>query len=217
MKTHRIEPGDWLGAIADRYGFDHWSTLWEHPANASLRELRTSPNMVMVGDEVSIPEADERSGVEVTAGQRVTFKVHGPDMLRVRLPSLLPFIKAFGPVPYELTLGDRTITGELTEAGEALIETPLLPTDTKATLKIMDTEVGEYAIGGLGPVSEGKGAYARLQNLGYGNVPTGGGDREQAGDPLVEALLAFQRSEGRSPSGELDDATQQRLVQRYGA
>lgn len=36
----------------------------------------------MVRDEVSIPEPSDRLGVEVAAGQRVTFKVRGPDVLR---------------------------------------------------------------------------------------------------------------------------------------
>lgn len=217
--THTVEPGDWIGNIAERHGFEHWSALWEHPANAPLRELRSSPDLLMLGDEVRIPELNDVAGIEVRSNQRVTFKLRPDDMLRLRLQGISGFAAAFGAVPYVLTIGDRTIEGELSADDQELIEIPLRAGDTTATLRLMDSVAVELSIGGLGPANEGRGAYARLVNLGFGAADGAGGaqaKQEQGGDPLALALRAFQRREGLTVDGALDVRTATALRDRYG-
>ncbi|MEM7160517.1 MAG: peptidoglycan-binding protein [Myxococcota bacterium] len=223
-RTHRVQPGDWLGSIAARYGFEHGSALWEHPVNAQLRELRSSPDLLMVGDEVTLPGDDDPAGIEVASGQRVRFKIRPDDVLRLRLGGVVPFIAVFGPVPYSLTIGDRTFEGELGPDSEGALEVPLRPGDDKATLTLMHSTTYELSIGGLGPVEESKGAHARLINLGFGDPGTGDADEagdatpsgDQAGDPLSLALRAFQRREGLEVDGVLQPPTAEALKERYG-
>ncbi len=54
-RKHTVEAGDWLGAIANAHGFAHWAKIWDHVRNEGPRALRSSPDMLMVGDEVQIP------------------------------------------------------------------------------------------------------------------------------------------------------------------
>lgn len=231
MKTHVVAPGDWIGAIAATYGFARWPAIWDHEANAELRSRRGSPDLLMIGDEVAIPE-DERGGVLVTTGRRAVFTARGAsDMVRIRVAGLGAFIAAMGPVGYELTVGDVVVCGELT--GEAqVIEAPLAVGVTKAVLILADTERFEYAIGGLGPVSEPKGVYGRLANLGFAGGPmtarrggddpdgpeaTGSPDGADAvTDPLIDAIRGFQRHARLDPTGVLDEPTRSALLDRYG-
>ena len=215
MTTHTIEPGDWIGSIAAAYGLSHWSAIWDHPANAEVRERRGSPDLLMVGDTLHVPEPSDTSGIAVQTGRRVELRLRAPDRLRIRWGALDLFLRAFGPVPYELKIGDATFTGTL-EKPDDEISAPL-PLDAKtATLTLMETETFELSIGGLGPVDEGKGAYARLVNLGVGAVEGAPEDGEQVTDPLTAALRVFQGAHELPATGELDEATGSALRDEYG-
>jgi len=73
----------------------------------------------------------------------------------------------------------------------------------------------ELDIGGLGPVSEAKGALGRLGNIGYvAQVHTN--DAQRRADPLATAIARFQFEHGLPVTGELDDETQRRLQDEYG-
>jgi hypothetical protein len=221
MTTHIVEPGDWLGAIAARYGFDHWSRIWDHPVNDDLRELRGSPDLVMVGDEVQIPEPDGPRGVEVAAGNRAIFTVRGAiDSLRLRVGGLGPFIATFGPVEFVLEVGSQVLEGVIDEDDQELC-IPLEPAARKAKLTLMAADVYELDIGGLGPVNEDEGAHARLVNLGFrGDLEPGGdaGSDDDDGkviEPRAQAVVAFQGRHGLERTGELDDATRAMLKALY--
>lgn len=222
MTTHVVRLGDWLGAIAREHGFEHWSAIWDHPANEGLRELRGSPDLLLVGDEVHIPDDGVR-GVEVRAGDRVVFVARGPtDMLRVRVRGLGPFIAAFGPVPFVLEVGPEVVEGVVEEDQELCV--PLDPGARRAKLTLMQSDVYELDIGGLGPVGEDEGAHARLVNLGFrGDLEPGGpaerddDDGEEEGDePRVLAVRAFQGRHGLERTGRLDESTRARIETEYG-
>jgi hypothetical protein len=61
----------------------------------------------------------------------------------------------------------------------------------------------EYAIGGIGPVEEERGAHARLVNLGFDGEPDG-------------AVRAYQRTYGLEPTCVADAPTCARLLEHYG-
>ena len=64
---HIVEQGDCFSSIAKEYGFLE-ETLWNHPANAALKEKRTNPNVLLPGDIITIP--DRVSGEERTSTER---------------------------------------------------------------------------------------------------------------------------------------------------
>ena len=215
MTTHTIEPGDWIGAIATTRGLSHWSVIWDHPANAELRQLRGSPDLLMVGDDLHVPDPGDPPGITIHTGRRVELRLRAPDRLRIRWGALDLFLRAFGPVPYELKIGSETFTGTLANPGDE-ISAPLPSDATSATLTLMETETFELPIGGLGPASEGKGAYARLVNLGFGGVEHEPEEGEQVTDPLTAALRVFQSEHELPATGELDAPTSTKLRDVYG-
>ncbi len=217
MKVHIVEAGDWIGAIAAAHGFERWSEIWDHEANAPLREQRGSPDLLMVGDEVAIPEGG-RSGVTVATGQRAVFTARGAqDWIRLRVAGLGALVEMMGPVAYELTVGDEVVRGEITEEGQVL-EAPLRGGATRAVLVLAGTERREFAIGGLGPVTEAKGVYARLANLGATADPADSDEvsSEAVGDPLTKAVRRFQQRMGLPVDGVIDEATRAALRDAYG-
>jgi len=219
-RSHVIAAGDWLGGLAERYGLGHWSHVWNHPANSELRQRRASPDLLMVGDIVQIPDAPPTE-VEVPAGRRAVFVVSGTHaVLRVRVSGLARFVEFFGPVPFELTAGDAAMRGEIT-TDDFLIELPLHVTVQAASLVLMGTRRFELEIGGLGPADEQRGAMARLESLGFtvdvDDYPPNARKGQQAIDPSSAALLAFQTRTGLDPSGRLDDETLRALVRMYGS
>ncbi len=217
-RAHVIEAGDWLGDLAERFGVGHWSHIWNDPANAELRERRASPDLVMIGDVVQIPDAAPHD-VEVAAGQRAVFVASGaPAVLKLRISGLGRCLEFFGPIEYELVAGDVVVSGTIT-ANDQVLEVPLHPSVRQAVLTLAK-ERYELDIGGLGPASEHRGALARLEALGFAvDVGTPTSDRPgrvQAVDPLKAALLAFQSRMGLERTGELDDTTRDALETMYG-
>src|SRR5579863_10101544 len=55
---HTVEQGEYLAYIAAQYGFTNWQTIWNHPQNADLKNLRQNPNVLFPGDQVYIPDLE---------------------------------------------------------------------------------------------------------------------------------------------------------------
>jgi len=52
---HSVSSGECISSIAYQYGF-FWETLWNHADNAALKDKRSDPNVLMVGDVVHVPD-----------------------------------------------------------------------------------------------------------------------------------------------------------------
>lgn len=225
--SHTVRAGDWIGAIADTHALGHWSNVWDHPINAPLRELRKTPDHLMVGDEVRIPATPER-GIDVASGTRVVFRVRSPDVLRLRLLELGPYVRLFGPMPYRLDVAGTEHSGTLCEENKLTIEVPLEPSVREVTLTLHDTYVRTFAVGGLGPVDEELGALTRLQNLGHASAqappaeaagaesPQPDPPPQSVSDALCAPLRAFQRRHRLERTGRLDAPTRSKLHDEYG-
>ncbi|QRK04075.1 LysM peptidoglycan-binding domain-containing protein [Archangium violaceum] len=68
-KTHKVQQGDTLTSIAEKYGFvDDWQALYQAPENAALRKKRPNPMLIYPGDEVAIPARPPTRVQGVTGG-----------------------------------------------------------------------------------------------------------------------------------------------------
>ena len=47
MKVHKVEPGECLSSIAEKYGFHQWKTVYDASENADLRTRRPNPNVLI--------------------------------------------------------------------------------------------------------------------------------------------------------------------------
>lgn len=214
MPYHRVDQGECISSIADRYGF-FADALWSHPENTELRTLRKNPNVLLPGDIVFIPDKRLKE-VACATGKRHRFRRRGVPV-RLRL-QLVGEGGARAGLPYRLSVGDTAWSGKTD--GEGWIDVWVPPGGTHGQL-VVAAESGreeEYrlAVGHLDPVSEATGVSARLQNLGFfrGGVegPSGG----QPSDDLASAIAQFQASRSLPATGELNQSTRDALVAAHG-
>ena len=203
-EKHTIVEGDSVTSLADANGF-FVGTIWDDSANAGLRAKRTSMDILMPGDEVTIPD------LRVASVDRPTDKHHR--FKRLGVPAIFRLQVFDGDAPrreqdYLLTIGERAIHGK-TDASGVLVHT--LPACTQEALLVIGPDRRELQIlfGQLDPETELIGVQKRLNNLGYHCGAPGG----TMNDATRDALRAFQRRFSLTQTGEADDATK-KLLQR---
>lgn len=87
MSIHRAAQGECLSTIAAQHGFARWQTLFDHPDNAELKARRQSPNLLLPGDEIAIPDRDVKE-LECESGKMHRFTMKSPgSKLRIVLRS----------------------------------------------------------------------------------------------------------------------------------
>jgi N-acetylmuramoyl-L-alanine amidase len=214
MSIHVVEQGECLTAIARRYGFHDHRTIYDHPDNATLRRRRPNPNILHPGDQVFIPEKEERTE------SRPASAVH---MFRVRRTRRVLRIvledscwHRMSNEPYELRIAGATRRGSTD--GSGLLEQEIPSTASEAQL-VVRQHTFDLHIAALNPVAEDtgdhgiSGAQARLMNMGYGISSVTG----QINAETESALRQFQRDNGLEANGTLDAPTRAKLVELHGA
>jgi len=114
MKTHSVKAGDCMLSIATDNGF-YWETLWDHPRNAKLRQKRADPFQLVEGDQVFVPDIQERP-LRGSTGNRHTVRIKGiPASVQVQV-----FDAGHAPMsdqPFVLEVGGRKVEGRTTGDG----------------------------------------------------------------------------------------------------
>lgn len=207
MAKLSIRQGDCLTSIAMARGFDP-QTLWDHPGNAALKELRKSPRALLPGDQLEVPAIEEREeGVATGSVGRFKLTV-GPVKLRIRLTK---HAEPRADEPYELIFDEETITG--TTDGDGWVDQPIPAAATKGKLSLMDgEEIYELRLGHLDPHDSPSGVQQRLRALGF----YFGAVDEDVGPQTQAALRRFQTKQSLDVTGEADDATMNALRDAYG-
>lgn len=203
--THQVQQGDCISSIAARYGFLP-STLWNDPANETLRRQRQDPNVLCAGDLVVIPDLRPKH-VSRPTGRTHTFR------LQRRREELKLQLKRRGQprahLPYLFEVDGQVVAEGTTDAEGRLVQ-PIPPGARAGRLILGDTEAYELELGHLDPVDTESGARHRLLNLGLLDAV----DADEA--TWRRALRTFQASRGLAISGELDAPTQAKLVEVHG-
>lgn len=210
MLQHTVSQGDCMYSIGERYGF-YWKTLWDHPRNASVNELRKDPNVLFAGDVVFIPDIENKEESCATDATHKFRRKAVPAMLRLQLRDRKNQPRP--KLPYRIDIDGDLRTG--TTDGDGYIIQPIQPTAQQAILYIEeDGEPEKYtlALGTVDPITETTGVQQRLSNLGYGCGTADGTVNSQT----ENALRAFQKKEGLTETGEPDDSTRARLKQAHG-
>jgi len=212
MATHVVREGEHLAGIAHQYGFSDFRVLWEHPQNSELRQRRRdNPNVLRPGDEIFIPEGEERERREEEGEteQRHRFVRHGALlMLRLRIRDVDG--QPVEDTECELYIGlDRH---DVTTDSDGMIEHPISPEAENARLNVPSRNMEfDLKIGHLDPVDVTSGQRARLDNLGYF-----AGYSEADTRQIKWAVEEFQCENGMRPTGQCDPPTQEKLLSVYG-
>lgn len=206
-KTHVVEQGEHLSVIADRYGFLDYRLIWDHPQNEGLRGKRESPNVLLPGDVLFVPDKETKAPAASTNATH-RFVVNRP---KVQLR--IAFLDFHGR-PLAGTACSVEAEGSLEELnadGDGVVERDI---QRRASVGVVQVGGAEFPIriGDLDPVESESGWKARLANLGYLDVDLSGADERATRAALEE----FQCDQDLAVTGEADADTLQALKAAYG-
>ncbi len=208
---HCVEQGEHLSRIARQHGFRNRDTVWSDPNNATLRDLRSNPNVLFPGDQIFIPE--RRDKVEVRSTNQIHQFVAKIEHLRLAIvvrdangdpipnePCALSVTNPIGPISSTLTTDQEGRVEEqidsFVDAGEVRVR----------------GQVYFLKIGNLDPVDQPSGQRARLANLGYYF-----GEQEDVDeDELRTAVEEFQCDYDLIVDGVCGPKTQKKLSEEHG-
>ncbi len=205
---HVVKQGECISRIAFEYGFFP-ETVWNHPDNKDLKELRKNPYVLMPGDVVVIPDKRVKEVVK-QMGQRHTFRRKGvPEKL------VMKFTRGDdlrANEKYVLEIDGRRIEGSTDGGG--VVELDIVPNAKNGKITFVE-EGDEYelALGHLDPVTELSGVQGRLRNLGFYHGPVDGEMTEE----LEEAIRIYQERNKLEPTGKVDDALKSNLQSAHGS
>lgn len=209
---HIVEQGDHLSSIAKKYGFPDYTIVWNHPGNSDLKNLRKNPNVLFPGDEVYIPDKEERiesGGTE----QKHKFVVQ-KKTLKLRLVLEDIYEKPIAGAACALLVGSELFQLKTDGNGKLEHEIPLDATDATLVIRGDQTPFSDdpfpVKIGHLDPVEEVSGQVARLRNLGY--FPGGEDDFNR----FQSAVEEFQCDHGLTVDGICGPITQSKLERVHG-
>jgi len=208
-----VRQGDGFSSIADAHGF-FWSTLWELPENAALKETRVNPEVLLPGDRVTIIDKRIKTVAGATGARHVFRRKGVPAKIRFQVRTRDGVV--FAGCAYRLVAGELTHEG--TTDAEGRIEHFVPPSVRRAELVVTLGRDGYPAqaswvlqVGSLEPPSSLAGVRTRLTNLGF-DV-----DEEGLGPKTTEALRAVQQRSGLAATGVLDETTRHALVTLHGS
>ena len=204
-KQHTVKQGEHLTRIAGLYGFQDYRPVWNHPQNSNLVKLRKTPNILLPGDSLFIP--DKQAKIEkVSTGKVHKFRLTAP---KLKLRIVVKDIDGNPAANADCELEIEGKVHKIKSDRDGLIEQEIPAAAESGNLRILplDFEI-PLKIGHLDPIDEESGWKARLINLGYHH----GDDARR----LKYAIEEFQCNHGLKITGEFDDATQSKLREVHG-
>jgi hypothetical protein len=211
---HEVVQGEYLSMIAAEYGFHDYTVIWDHPNNAQLKEQRKNPNVLLPGDNLFIPDKEQKQETGATS-RRHTFEVK-QEKLKLRLVLEDIYEKPIANAACTLFVEQQAF--HVTTDGHGRIEQEIPLSSQKGMLIIQsdqtpfEDESLAIKIGHLDPIDSVSGQRARLNNLGYF-----AGSSDDPSDPaFVSAAEEFQCDHGLTVDGEIGPQTQAQLKQVHG-
>jgi len=210
MLIHIVRQGDSIISLSKRHSIPV-DKIWDHPENQPLRERGRTPAVLFAGDEVTIPEKENKE-VEGSTEQRHRFCCKGrTSWLRVN------FRRQGEPranEPYWVLVDGRDIRGNLDADGKLEVR---IPGDAREAVVLLGQEGPQerytLKIGHIDPLTEVRGVQQRLKNLGF----SCGNEDNEIGPRTRAALRSFQEKHDFQVTGEIDDPTKNRLREIYGS
>ncbi len=208
-KNHIVRDGECLSSIAVNEGF-LWETIWNHPSNSELKNLRKDPNILYPGDVVVIPAREPKELSRASDAAYSFVKKGTPAKVRLQL---LQEGEPRASVSFIFDVDGKTTKGKTDSEGYLTVF--VAPNASHGKLYILDQEkvAEEYAIklGHLDPLHEIEGIQKRLSNLGF-HCPLS----EKLDEPTKAAISAF-RAKHKLKNGEIDSEFSKKLKTIHGS
>lgn len=207
LLQHQVVQGDCIDSIAADYGSTP-DCIWNHSANAELRDLRKDPNVLLAGDVVNVPRDPKTVPAPTDALYR--FKLSSAtSRLRVTLVDWMGQPRK--QLGYRLVCDGAETAGQTDDDGT--LDLPIRGNLSEAQLFLADqAEPYDLRLGYVDPIDSVSGVQARLNNLGL----EAGDEDGVVGEATQQALVAFQTAYDLDASGDVDDATRAGLMKLHG-
>lgn len=210
---HVVQQGEHGSGIVSQYGFSLLSTVWNDPLNADLRQSRQTPDILLPGDTIQIPDKSIQNRSAATG--QVHVYVTPLDKIQVRLKLLDLAGKPIADHPCDFSIEGQAAAS--TSDSDGIVEGPAPRNAAAAELKLDDNDFA-VAVGRLDPIEEESGWQARLINLGYLEKPdpSFAGSAQTRDREIKSAIEEFQCDQNIAVSGIMDDATISALRDVHG-
>lgn len=203
-----VRPGECVASIAKSSGH-FWETIWTDAGNASLRETRQNPNILLPGDRLHVPPLRQKWDPAQTELRHRYVRRGEPCALRLRV---LNDGEPRAREAYTLEIDGESLAGFTDNDGRLAHAIPANARRGRLVIGA-DRQTYELALGETKPIDELAGVQSRLNNLGF----AAGRDDGVMGPKTRAALRAFQRRWKLPQTGEPDDATRQKLREVHGS
>jgi len=210
-KTYVVQQGDHISQIAEKYDFRSYLTIWDDAANADLRKQRKSPNVLLPGDELEIPDRAPKSAACETTKVH-TFQI-SISKLKLRIA-----VRDFDNEPMPGLNCEVEVDGSkqlVKTDGNGILECQIARTAKKGNLRVPSLGLETpLLIGHLDPPESDTGWKGRLSNLGYWTATEA--QEEDSDERLTYALQEFQCDHALKETGKPDPATIAKLAELHG-
>jgi hypothetical protein len=219
--VHTVRQGQDIVGIAWAYNHADWNTVWDHAQNKAAKDAHKSPMVLLPGTRLFIP-APEQAPSSYAMGQRHEVVIDPPLAkleVQLRWAHGDPLANLGYALQYELG-GEPVTIPDLQTDGDGWVRHEL-PLGVSVVHAVFPEAflVRTFLLRQLDPVGkedapEVGGVQQRLRALGYA-CPTHG----RADETTLDAVRGFQQlTMGEDePSGALDQATLDKLVEECGA
>jgi hypothetical protein len=196
--NHSVQQGEGLNSIAHKYGLLP-DSIWLHPQNKTLRDLRKDGDILLPGDTLYIPDRELKS-IAVATSQRHRMRRKGvPAKFRLQL-----FHNQICRANQRWTLDvdGKQYQGVTDSSGVLKI---FIDPEARRGILIIGPDQSrlELQFGELDPITEESGYVKRLRNLGLLTDDY----RLDISHKTDDALRAFQWIMDLPLTGEADEAT----------
>ena len=215
---YRVQQGDCLSSIAERWGFSDYNTIYRDSGNDAFRQKRPNPNIIYPGDVLFIPDRRSQEFARPTDQLHRFVLKRSKVLLRLCLKDDLH--QPYQNKRYHLRVGGHHYHGSTNESGMLEQRIPANATEGEVTIFTTDDDPSDLGytftlnLGHLDPVDETSGVDARLTNLGFAPEVE---NHQLSNEERVQALKAFQDRFGLEVTGQADEATRQKLRELHDA
>jgi len=202
-KEYTVRQGDCISSIAYKHGFFP-DTIWNDSKNSSLKQKRKDPNVLLPGDVVHIRDMEQKEE-SCPSEQRHRFRKKGvPAKMKVQM---LLNDEPRKNEKYRLYVDDVLLKEGKTDSN-GIVEETIPPNAMKGEIVFVDENGNEerypFDFGTVDPIDTDEGIKGRLLNLGY------------SVDDLPTAVREFQQKEGLEATGNINEATRNKIKEKFG-
>lgn len=199
-----LREGDCCSSVAEAAGH-LWSTIWDHPDNAALRNDCDDPNCLIPGRGLAVPPIERREeSVPVDQRHRFRFDNEAKLVIRITWPDGAPRRS----VSFQLTIDGVVVKDEVSASGPVAVPA-LRPGARQGQLLVrgaggvpgVPEQKFRFTLGTLRGYREAAGVQQRLRNLGHRQTDSAGTDASKA----AAAIRIVQKAAREAETGKAAD------------